>query len=185
MIRPVFAYGHPVLTKVADPITSDYPDLQDLIEDMWETMYNANGIGLAAPQIGLSIRLFLVDTTQLDDKEDIPGIKKVFINAEIIQEDGDEWSYEEGCLSIPKVTGMVDRPEKVTISYYDELFNQHEATFDGMNARVVQHEYDHIDGILFTEYLKPLKKRLIKRKLEQIKKGAADAHYKMKYKPLV
>lgn len=184
MILPVFAFGHPVLTKVAEPIQQDYPDLNDLLSNMWETMYNANGIGLAAPQIGLSIRIFLVDTTQLDEKEEKPGIKKVFINAEIIEEDGDDWSYEEGCLSIPKVTGMVERPERVTIKFLDENFEEHEETFEGMNARVIQHEYDHIDGILFTEYLKPLKKRLIKRKLEQIKKGQADAHYKMKYKPL-
>jgi len=148
-------------------------------------MYNAKGIGLAAPQIGLSIRLFLVDTTQLELEDGSEGIKKVFINAEIIEEAGDDWGYEEGCLSIPKVTGMVDRPEQVIIKYQDENFKEHKATFEGMNARVVQHEYDHIDGILFTEFLKPLKKRLIKRKLEQIKKGQADAQYKMKYRPLV
>jgi len=182
MIRPVYAYGHPVLTKVAEPITFQYSDLSQLIDDMWETMYNASGIGLAAPQIGLSIRLFLVDTTQLELDEGAEGIKQVFINAEIIEEGGDDWAYEEGCLSIPKVTGMVDRPETVTIRYQDERFETIEKTFDGMNARVIQHEYDHIDGILFTEYLKPLKKRLIKRRLEQIKKGHTDAHYKMKFK---
>ncbi len=184
MIRPIYAFGHPVLTKVGEPITKDYPELSQLLEDMWETMYNAKGIGLAAPQIGLSIRLFLVDTTQLELEDGSEGIKKAFINAEIIEEAGDDWGYEEGCLSIPKVTGMVDRPEQVVIKYQDENFEEHEATFDGMNARVIQHEYDHIDGILFTEYLKPLKKRLIKRRLEQIKKGQADAQYKMKYKPI-
>ena len=185
MIRPIYAYGHPVLTKEAAPISKDYPDLGPLIEDMWETMYHAKGIGLAAPQIGLSIRLFLVDTTQLELEDGKEGIKKIFINAEIIQEAGDDWGYEEGCLSIPKVTGMVDRPEQVIIKYLDEDFNEHQDMYDGMNARVVQHEYDHIDGILFTEYLKPLKKRLIKRRLEQIKKGQGDAQYKMKYRPLV
>jgi len=185
MIRPIYAYGHPVLTKVGESITQEYPDLAILIEDMWETMYNAKGIGLAAPQIGLSIRLFLVDTTQLEMEDGKEGIKKVLINAEIIEEAGDDWGYEEGCLSIPSVTGMVDRPEQVTIKYQDETFQEHEETFAGMNARVIQHEYDHIDGILFTEFLKPLKKRLIKRKLEQIKKGQADAHYKMKYRPIV
>lgn len=181
MILPIYAYGQPVLKKVAEEIDKDYPGLQELIENMWETMYNADGVGLAAPQIGLSIRLFMIDTTQIrDDYED--GIKQVFINAEKIEENGKNWPYEEGCLSIPDVRGEVERPETVTIEYYDENFVLHEKTFDGMNARVIQHEYDHIDGILFTDKLKPIKKRLVKKKLDNVKKGKVDLEYRMKFK---
>jgi peptide deformylase len=182
MILPIYAYGNPVLKKEAKDISPDYPELPKLLEDMWETLYHANGIGLAAPQIGKPIRIFMVDTAQLDDNKPEPertgeGIKKVFINAEILEEAGDDWTYEEGCLSIPDVSGDVDRPEEVTIRYYDENFELHEETYDGMNARVIQHEYDHIDGILFTEHLKPVKKQLVRRKLESIRKGKAKADY--------
>ncbi len=185
MILPIYAYGQPVLKKLAEDIKPDYPELKKLIEDMWETMYHAEGIGLAAPQIGLSIRLFMVDTTQLKDEEGkSEGIKKVFINAQIIEETGEEWAYEEGCLSIPEVRGDVERPESLTIQYVDENFVEHEETFTGMNARVIQHEYDHIDGILFIELLKPIKKRLVKRRLENIRKGKIDVDYRMKFAKL-
>lgn len=180
MILPIVAYGHPVLKKVCEDITAEYEDLNGLLDNMWETMYNAKGVGLAAPQIGKPIRIFLVDTIQLE-KDDAPGIKKAFINAEIIEEEGEFWAYEEGCLSIPKLVGDVERQEKVTIRYMDQNFNEYEETFEGMDARVIQHEYDHIEGVLFTQKLKPLKRRLISRKLENIKKGKIDTDYKMKF----
>jgi len=183
MILPIYAYGQPVLKKRAEEIDANYEALDKLIEDMWETMYNAKGIGLAAPQIGRAIRIFLVDSEQLESEEQV-GIKKVFINAEIVSEAGEEWVYEEGCLSIPKLTGDVERQESVTIRYQDEHFVEHTETYDGMNARVIQHEYDHIDGVLFTERLKPLKRRLITRKLDNIRKGKIDVAYKMRFKPL-
>ena len=182
MILPIYAYGQPVLKKVAQDITPDYPDLPALIDNMWETMYNAEGVGLAAPQIGLSIRLFLVDSTQMEKEgEDFTGIKQAFINAQIIEETGADFSYEEGCLSIPDVRGDVERPERVTLRYQDADFNEFTRTFTGLNARVIQHEYDHIDGILFTELLKPIKKRLVKRKLGKIKDGKIKADYRMKF----
>ena len=185
MILPIYAYGQPVLKKVASEIAPDYPNLQELIENMWETMYNADGVGLAAPQIGLSIRLFIVDTAKpLEDSEDKDapkGIKKVFINAEMLEETGDEWAYEEGCLSIPDIRGDVDRQERIRIRYLDENFEEQEESFDGLNARVSQHEYDHIEGILFTELLKPVKKKLVQRKLIKIKKGAVKVSYPMRF----
>jgi peptide deformylase len=183
MILPIFAYGQPVLKQVAKDITPDYEGLNKLIDDMWETMYQAYGVGLAAPQIGLSIRLFVIDSTQI--KEDMRkgenGIKQVFINAHIIEETGKPWSYEEGCLSIPHVRGEVERPDTVRIKYFDENFVEHEGTFNGINARVIQHEYDHIDGILFTERLKPLKKKLIQRKMNDIAAGKVRADYRLKF----
>lgn len=186
MILPIYAYGQAVLRKEAVEIGPDYPNLKELIDNMWETMYHAEGIGLAAPQIGLSIRLFLIDTTLLDrddeeENKEQKGIKQAFINAEVIEENGKEWAYEEGCLSIPDVRGDVDRPETVTLRYMNENFEEHVQTFTGMNARVIQHEYDHIDGVLFIEHLKPIKKRLVKRKLEHIRKGKIDVDYKMKF----
>lgn len=182
MVLPIYAYGQPVLRRVAKPITKDYPHLDKLIKNMWETLKHSDGIGLAAPQIGKSIRIFLVDTAQLNDEEEEneeEGIKKVFINAEKIEETGDDWTYEEGCLSIPDVSGEVDRPAKIKLRYFDEAFEEHIEEFDGMNARVIQHEYDHIEGKLFTEYLKPVKKQLIRRKLESIRKGKAKPSYEM------
>ena len=182
MILPIYAYGFSVLKKVAEDIDKDYPELEKLISNMWDTMYNAQGIGLAAPQVGLSIRLFLVDTKQsMEEEEKDKGIKKVFINAEIIEEAGDDFSYEEGCLSIPGVKGDVFRPEQVKIKYLDEQFKEHIEVYEGINARVIQHEYDHIDGILFTELLGPLKRRRIKKKLDDIKVGKLRGEYKMKY----
>lgn len=182
MVLPIYAYGQPVLKKVANNITPDYEGLEQLIADMWETMENANGVGLAAPQIGRDIRLFVVDSGPMfDEGEEHKGIRKVFINAEIIEEAGDDCSYSEGCLSIPDISGEVERPEEITIRWQDEAFVEHTATFTGMNARVIQHEYDHIDGILFIEMLTPLKKRLLKRKLDKIRKGEISTSYRMKF----
>lgn len=189
MILPIIAYGHPVLKKVAAPITPAYPDLEQLLANMWETMYHADGVGLAAPQIGLAIRIFVIDTLQIEtDRNDDPrmkstepSFKKVFINAQKVEETGDEWPYEEGCLSIPRIRGDVERPPVLRLRYQDENFNEFEETFTGINARVIQHEYDHIEGVLFTERLKPLKKRLIQRRLEDIKAGKISTGYKMKF----
>lgn len=182
MILPIFAYGQPVLKKVAEEIDASYPGLEELIANMWETMYEADGVGLAAPQIGLPIRLFVVDTVQTKEEgKEEEGIKQVFINAEKIEESGEEWAYEEGCLSIPDIRGDVERPPQLKIRYQDENFEEHERVFTGINARVVQHEYDHIEGVLFVEHLKPIKKRRIKRKLENIRKGNIDTEYKMKF----
>lgn len=182
MILPIYAYGQPVLKKVAKEIDADYPKLDELLANMWETMYNADGVGLAAPQIGLSIRLFLVDTVQTEKEETKgQGIKKAFINAQKIEETGSEWAYEEGCLSIPDIRGDVNRPPVLTIRYFDENFVEHTETFSGINARVIQHEYDHIEGVLFTEKLKPIRRRLVRRKLDKIKKGKIEADYKLKF----
>ncbi|MEM1216479.1 MAG: peptide deformylase, partial [Bacteroidota bacterium] len=182
MILAVYAYGQPVLKKVAAEIDADYPGLEKLLADMWETMYHASGVGLAAPQIGRSIRIFMVDTVQImDEGQEDQGIKQVFINAQKIEESGPEWAYEEGCLSIPDVRGEVNRPPVLRLRWQDENFETHEATFKGMNARVIQHEYDHIDGVLFTEHLKPIKRQLIRRKLDKIRKGKVAADYKMKF----
>lgn len=186
MILPIYAYGQPVLKKVAVPITPDYPDLETLIANMWETMYHADGVGLAAPQIGLAIRLFVIDTLQLERKkeeksETDKGFKKVFINAQILEETGEPWAYEEGCLSIPRIRGDVERPAVIRLQYQNEQFETFEETFSGIDARVIQHEYDHIQGILFTERLKPLKKRLIQRKLDDIRAGKVNAEYRMRF----
>jgi peptide deformylase len=182
MILPIYAYGQPVLKKKAADISNDYEGLSHLIDNMWETMYAAHGVGIAAPQIGLSIRLFLVDTIQvMEEGRKVEGIKKVFINAQIVSESGKLWPYEEGCLSIPNIRGDVERPERVHIRYMDENFHVFDEIYEGMNARVIQHEYDHIDGVLFTEKLKPLKKKLIQRKLNDIKAGNATADYKIKF----
>ncbi len=182
MLLPIYALGQPVLKKKAIDISPDYKDLDQLLTNMWDTMYNAKGVGLAAPQIGLSIRIFLVDTEQMmeEDKKN-EGIKKTFINAEILEENGDFWDYEEGCLSIPKVTADISRQKQIKIRYLDENFTEHTEVIDGINARVIQHEYDHIEGILFTEKVKPLKKRFMKRKLEAIKKGNVHADYRLKF----
>lgn len=192
MILPIVAYGNPVLRKIATDIDENYPNLAKLIEDMWETMYASNGVGLAAPQINKSIRIFVVDSAQIftnmDDEErkesnypDTPGIKQVFINAHVIEELGDDWAYNEGCLSIPKIREDVLRAEEVTIEYLDEQFKKHIKTFSGVTARVILHEYDHIDGKLFIDYMSPLKKKLIKRKLDDIAKGNIRVDYKMSF----
>ena len=182
MILPVYAYGQPILKRKAEEVVRDFEGLDDLLEDMWETMYHASGMGLAAPQIGQSLRLFLVDTVQtMDEGEEDKGIKKVFINAEMLEEEGDFWSFEEGCLSIPDIRANVDRQKRIKIKYYDESFNEYIEEFDGINARVIQHEYDHIEGKLFTEKLKPLKKKMINRKLEKIKQGKVKADYRLRF----
>lgn len=182
MILPIYAYGQPVLKQKSQDIQADYAGLAALIENMWETMYDAHGVGLAAPQIGRAIRLFVVDTIQImDDDKKAMGIKQVFINAQIMEEEGEPWTYEEGCLSIPDIRGDVDRKPNVRIRWQDEQFQAHERVFTGMNARVIQHEYDHIEGILFTEHLSPLKKRLIQRRLDNIKKGKISSDYKMRF----
>lgn len=185
MILPIIAYGTHVLRRQADPIAAEYPELEKLIANMWETMYNAHGVGLAAPQIGLSIRLFVVDSVQLEDDEEREmeqtGIKKVFINAQILHEDGEPWLYEEGCLSIPDIRAEVSRPDLVRIRYFDENFQEHTEEFDGLNGRIIQHEYDHIEGKLFTDRISPLKRRLLKNRLEDITKGKVDVRYKMKF----
>lgn len=188
MILPVVAYGHPVLRREADDITADYPELKKLIDDMWATMYHTNGVGLAAPQVNKSIRLFVVDTVQIvesfdeEDKREYPNeqpIKRVFINAHIVSESGDLWAYNEGCLSIPKVREDIKRQQSVTINYLDEHFEEREETFSGITGRVIQHEYDHIDGKLFIDYIAPLKKRLLKKKLDDISNGKVKVDYRM------
>ncbi len=182
MILPVYAYGQPVLLKKAQPVSEDYPQLAEFIENMWETMYNASGVGLAAPQVGKSLRIFIVDTKQVQKEgEEEKGIKKVFINPEIIEENGKLWAYEEGCLSIPDIRGDVMRKEFVFIKYLDENFEEHTEMFGEMEARVIQHEYDHLEGILFTELLKPLKKRMVNRRLQKIKKGDIKSEYRMRF----
>ena len=182
MVVPVYAYGHPVLKKVCVDIDKDYPDLEKLVENMWDTMYFSKGVGLAGPQVGHAIRLFVVDTQQtLDEKEVDKGIKKVFINAEIIEDGGDLVAYEEGCLSIPNIHADVVRPEYIIMEYYDENFEKHTEKFDGINARVIQHEYDHTEGILFTELIKPIRRKMVKKKLENIRKGKIIAEYKLKF----
>lgn len=184
MILPIVAFGDPVLRKEADEIDQNYPNLDKLIVNMIETMHKAPGVGLAAPQVGLPIRLFVVDTESLyeDEKgQEDQGIKKVFINPIILDEWGEKWDFEEGCLSIPGVREKVNRHSKLKIEYYDEDFNLHEEEYDGMNARVIQHEYDHIEGVLFTDYLGGLKKRRLQRKLRSISKGEIDIDYKMRF----
>ncbi len=189
MILPIVAYGDPVLRTKAKDIDRDFPKLDELIENMFDTMYGARGIGLAAPQIGQPIRLFIVDATPFEDDEDlsdeerrqIAEFRKVFINARIIEETGDEWAFNEGCLSIPDVNEDVFRQPVITIEYLDENFEKQRDTFSGIIARIIQHEYDHIEGILFTDKLSALKKRLIKGKLANISKGKIDVSYRMRF----
>lgn len=188
MILPIVAYGHPVLRKVATDITPDYPQLGKLIEDMWETLYGSNGVGLAAPQVNRDIRLFIVDTVQMfenmdeDEQAEYPGdtgLKAVFINAHITELSGDEWPYNEGCLSIPKIREDIYRQESVTLRFYDEKFEEHLTTFTGITARVILHEYDHIEGRLFIDHISALKRKLMKGKLNDISKGKVNVDYKM------
>jgi peptide deformylase len=189
MVLPIVAYGHPVLRKVASDIMPDHPGLEKLIADMWETMYNSNGVGLAAPQVNKDIRLFVIDTEQIfrnmeEDGEkhnypDAPGIKGVFINAHIVESEGEEWFYNEGCLSIPKIREDIPRQQAVTLQYRDENFESHIKLFAGITARVILHEYDHIEGKLFIDYLPPLKRKLMKGKLADISKGKVNVDYKM------
>jgi len=179
---PIVAYGTKVLKQKAEVISSDYPNLEQLIEDMFETMYEASGVGLAAPQIGRSIRLFIVDGSPFADEDpDMEGFRKVFINPQIDEESGEEWNFNEGCLSIPSIREDVSRLSKVRIRYQDQDFNTIEEEYDGTKARIIQHEYDHIEGVLFTDYLSAIKKRLLKRKLNDISKGNVKVDYRMKF----
>lgn len=191
MILPIVAYGDPVLKKEAEEIDENYEGLSELLDNMFETMYEANGVGLAAPQIGKSIRLFIVDASPFaeDDEDEEPdekakgleNFKKVFINPIIEEESGNSWGFKEGCLSIPHIREEVSRQEKILITYFDENWEFHEEEYDGYAARVIQHEYDHVEGILFTDKLSPLKKRLLKKKLTNISKGEIDVDYRMKF----
>lgn len=189
MILPIVAYGDPVLKKRATKISKDHPKLEQIIANMYESMYGAYGVGLAAPQVGLSIRLFLVDTTPFSDDEDytpeeqaeLKAFKRTFINAKILEESGEEWNFNEGCLSIPNVREDVSRCPKIKVEYQDEEFKTHVEEFDGLIARVIQHEYDHIEGILFTDKVSSLKKRLLKGKLTNISKGKTSVEYRMRF----
>jgi peptide deformylase len=180
MIFPIVAYGDGVLKRKASEIDKNYPGLQALIENMFETMYASNGVGLAAPQIGLSIRLFIVDGGPFEEEE-VKDFKQVFINPVIKEENGDPWKFNEGCLSIPGIREDVERKEEIFIHYYDENWNSHKKKFHGLAARIVQHEYDHIEGILFTDRISPLRRRLLKNKLTGISKGDVDVEYRMKF----
>lgn len=192
MLLPIEAYGSSSLRKVGEEVPEDYPQLQELIDNMLETMYNAPGVGLAAPQVNLALRLFVIDSTQFYDEEDEEdegnegeneqkGLKEVFINPEIIERYGEDTLYEEGCLSIPGIREEIQRPAQIRIQYYDRDFNFHDEQFDGLDARVIQHEYDHINGILFTDHLKPMKKRTLQKSLNEISEGKVKVHYKMRF----
>lgn len=189
MILPIVAYGDPVLRKKGEEISAQYPGLKDLISNMWETMYQANGVGLAAPQVGLPIRLFMVDTSPFGEdeelseaeREQLKDFKQVFINGHMEEESGENWSFNEGCLSIPDIREDVTRQERISITYQDENFKTQKKTFDGILARVIQHEYDHIEGILFTDKLSSLKRRLLKSRLTNIAKGKVEVDYKMRF----
>lgn len=189
MVLPIRAYGDPVLKKVAKDVAPDHPGLKELIADMFETMYSANGVGLAAPQVGQSIRLFIVDASPFAVDDDgkptehahLKDFKRVFINAHNVDEEGEEWAFEEGCLSIPNIREEVTRMPQVTLRYVDENFKPHEETFDGFAARVIQHETDHLDGVLFTDHLPALRRRLLQGKLRDISMGKTDAKYKMRF----
>lgn len=182
MIYPVYVYGTSILRKVAKEIPKDYPGLQELISDMFETMYHAEGVGLAAPQIGKSIRLFVIDATAVEeeDEEFINDFKKVFINPIIVEEAGEEWAFNEGCLSIPLIREDVNRKPELRIQYYDENWEYHDEKYEGVKARIIQHEYDHLEGILFVDKINPLRRRLLNGKLNAITKGKVDIDYKIK-----
>ena len=189
MIYPIIGYGDPVLRKLCTEIPTDYPDLKQVVANMYETMYNAFGVGLAAPQVALPIRLFIVDTSPFGEDEELTpeeqqilkNFKRTFINAKMIKEDGEEWGFNEGCLSIPEIREDVYRQEEITIEYYDEDFKKQTEVFDGLIARVIQHEYDHIEGILFTDKISSLKKQLVKKKLQNIMEGKVHPDYRMKF----
>ncbi|RYJ41830.1 peptide deformylase [Flavobacterium beibuense] len=189
MVLPIIGYGDPVLRKKCVDVAQDDPNLKQIVADMYETMYNAYGVGLAAPQVGLGIRIFVVDASPFaedeelskEEQEQLSNFKKTFINPTILKEEGEEWGFNEGCLSIPEVREDVYRHERITIEYYDEDFNKHTDVFDGLAARVIQHEYDHIEGILFTDRISSLKKRLIQKKLQNIMEGKTRPDYKMKF----
>ena len=187
MILPIVAFGDPVLKKVGKDIEKDHPQLEKLIADMFETMYNAKGVGLAAPQVGKSVRLFVVDATpfsedaETEEEAALKDFKKVFINAQITKEEGEEWKFNEGCLSIPKIREDILRKPKITVAYVDENFKPHKESFEGIAARIIQHEYDHIEGKLFTDRINPIRRRLLNGKLNDITKGKVDVDYKMRF----
>ena len=189
MILPIYGYGEAVLRKVCVDIPQDYPNLTETLSNMYETMYNASGVGLAAPQVGLAIRIFIIDTTPFADSDDVSkeeaaqlqDFKQTFINAKIVKEEGEIWGFNEGCLSIPDVREDVFRHETITIEYFDENFVKKTESYNGLIARVIQHEYDHIEGILFTDHLSMLKKKLVGKKLQNIMEGKARPDYRMKF----
>ena len=189
---PIVAYGDPVLRKKAKEIPKEYPKLNDLVDAMFETMYKASGVGLAGPQVGLPLRIFVIDATpfaddddlDLNEQEQLKNFKKVFINAQILKEEGEEWAFNEGCLSIPDVREDVNRKPSITITYFDAQFKEYTETYDGLAARIIQHEYDHIEGVLFTDKLSSLKKRLLKSRLDKISKGKVNVDYKMRFPQL-
>lgn len=180
MIYPVCVFGDPVLRKKAEPISKDYNNLQQIIQNMYETMYNSDGVGLAAPQVGMPIRLFVVDTNTDSDDEDEAGLKKAFINPEILEKTGDEWVMNEGCLSLPEIREDVVRPDTIKIKYYTEDFEEKIETYNGFTSRVIQHEYDHLEGVMFVDYLNILKRRILKSKLTAISKGKVQPKYRIK-----
>lgn len=179
MIYPVTVFGDPILRKKAEPVTSEFQDLKGFIENMFDTMYNSDGVGLAAPQVGKTIRIFVIDS-EIDDEDELPGIKKAFINPEIVEKSGDEWVMNEGCLSLPEIREDVLRPETIKIKYFDEEFIEHVETYSGFTSRVIQHEYDHLEGVMFVDYLTPLRKRILKGKLSAISKGKVIPKYRIK-----
>ncbi len=182
MILPIIAYGDPVLKKMGEEISQEYAGLNDLIDNMFDTMYNAHGVGLAAPQIGKSIRLFIIDADPFsEDEPELEGFKEVFINPKITSEEGEEWLFNEGCLSIPEVREDVSRKSKIQVEYYDRDFIKQTKTFEGLAARVIQHEYDHVEGVLFTDLLSPFRRKLISKRLENIRLGKISPEYRMKY----
>jgi peptide deformylase len=187
MILKIVGFGHPALRKVNEDIPRDYPELEKLVGDMFETMYNAHGVGLAGPQVAINYRIFVVDGEPMDDVaqeegESLIGFKRVFINPTILEEEGSPWGFEEGCLSIPDIREEVQRKETIRIRYYDINFQEHEETLSGLKARIVQHEYDHIEGVLFTDHLSPLRRRMIKKRLGRISSGEIDLRYPMRFK---
>ncbi|WP_373517442.1 peptide deformylase [Pricia sp.] len=189
MILPIVAYGDPVLRKVCEDLPEDFPKVKELVANMYETMYNANGVGLAAPQVGLPLRVFVIDTTPFSDDDDLSaderttlkGFKQMFINAHVEEETGEEWAFNEGCLSIPEIREDIKRKDTLTLTFVDADFKKYTETYDGLLARVIQHEYDHIEGILFTDKLSPLKKRMLKGKLNNISKGKIEVDYRMRF----
>ncbi len=181
MKYPITVYGDPILRKKAEPVDKNLEGLNEVIENMWETMYYSDGVGLAAPQVGKSIRIFILDASSgADEEPELEGFKKVFINPQIIEKSGDEWVMNEGCLSLPEIREDVVRPDVVRIKYFDENFNEHDEVFKGFAGRIIQHEYDHLEGVLFVDYLSPLRKRLLKGKLNSIARGKITPHYKIK-----
>ena len=187
MVLKIVGYGHPALRKHNEELPKDFPDLEELVENMFETMYNAHGVGLAGPQVAVNYRIFVVDGEPMQDiaeeeGESLMGFKRVFINPTILEEEGDEWAFEEGCLSIPDIREDVSRQDTIRIRYYDLNFQEQEETLSGLKARIVQHEYDHIEGVLFTDHLSPLRRRMIKKRLNRIASGDVDLRYPMRFK---